>query len=194
MDVTVSTIHSGDLAFGGGLLSLGWIAWIVVILVGLVVWVGLARSSLVQGGQMERSDRVPQLYGYSVCLIALVVMLVNVSTIIDRVFTLSDPLSGGDRFGWGGGAVLSSFEAYKATMDRGVYRPPGADAAPAEPKPTDAELRARFEALRADQIARSRNDARRDLTSGVLMILVAGALFLWHWRWLRRAATPPATT
>ena len=191
MDVTVSTIHSDGFLFGGGLASLGTIGWILAILVGLVVWVVLARSSLVHGGQMERSDRVPQLYGYSVCLIAIVVMLVNVSTIIDRLFTLSDPLSAADRYGFYGGVVFSSFESYKATMDRANFRPPGTEAASTDPKPTDAELRTRYEALRADQIARSRNDARRDLTTSILMLLIAGVLFLRHWRWLRRPVAAP---
>jgi hypothetical protein len=72
-------------------------------------------------------------------------------------------------------------------MDRMNFPAPGATAAPSQPKLSDAELRARYEALRADQIARSRNDARRDLTSSLLVLLISCALFLWHWRWLRRS-------
>lgn len=172
---------SGDAAFTGGIIS--GLFWVAVGL-GVVLWVVLARSSLVHGGEMERSDRVPQLYGYTVCLIALVVMLTNVSSIVNRSFTLSDPLAGDNTYGWG--AVLTSFEAYKATVGRmDAMGPPGSTASSA-PKPTDAELRAQFEALRSDRIARSRLDARRDMTNSILMLLVAGALFVWHWRWVRR--------
>ena len=191
----IVTFHQVSSDSWGFLGSIGTLPWTLIIVLGIVVWVALARSSLVHGGQMERSDRVPQLYGYSICLIAIVVMLANVGAIIDRIFTLSDPLSGADRYGWNGGVVFSSFEAYKATMDRANFPTPGANAAPSQPKLSDAELRARFEALRADQIARSRNDARRDLTSSLLLLLISGALFLWHWRWLRRstaAANPTA--
>ena len=133
---------------------------------------------------MERSDRVPQLYGYSVCLIAIVVMLVNVSSIVNQSFTLGNPLAS-DRYGWGG-AVLTSFEAYKATMNRMDGPAVATAAASNAPKPTDAELRAQFEALRADQIVRARLEARRDMTNSILMLLVAAALFVWHWRWVRR--------
>lgn len=183
--VTYTRISS----FDGGMVgtSATWVFWIALVLVGIIVWVTLARSSLVHGGEMERSDRVPQLYGYSVCLIAIVVMLVNVTSLVNTVFALSDPLAG-NRFGWGG-AVLTSFEAYKATRDQ--ERPPmmSAPAAPS-PVPTDAELRARYEALRADQIARSRLEAQREITNSVILLIICAALFAWHWRWVRRAERP----
>ena len=133
---------------------------------------------------MERSDRVPQLYGYSVCLIAIVVMLVNVSSLVNQSFTLSNPLAS-DRYGWGG-AVLTSFETYRATMSRMESPAFPTAAASNAPKLTDAELRAQYEALRADQIARARLEARRDMTNSILMLAIAAALFAWHWRWVRR--------
>ena len=49
------------------------------------------------------------------------------------------------------------------------------------------ELRARYEALRADQIARSRLEARREITNSVILLVICAALFAWHWRWVRRA-------
>jgi hypothetical protein len=181
--VTFDATSSTDWFLGP---SLGWLPWVALVVVGLIAWIALARSSLVHGGEMERSDRVPQLYGYSVCLIAIVVMLVNVSSIVNTTFTLSDPLASNAAFGWGG-AILTSFEAYKATMDRAPMVMPSTSAEVTAPKLTDAELRARYEALRADHMARTRLDARRDITESILMLLIAAALFAWHWRWVRRS-------
>ncbi len=141
---------------------------------------------------MERPERIAQLYGYSVCLIAIVVMLVSISSIVDKAFTLSDPLaSAGGPFGWGGGPVLTSFESYKATVNRvAAPVPPGGRDSTA-PRPTDAALRARYDVLRADQLRRSRLDAQRGLTSSVLLLLISAALFWFHWRWVRRSGGPP---
>ena len=162
--------------------------WGAALAVGLGLWLLLARSSLVRGGSMERPERVPQLYGYAVCLIGIVVMLVTVGSIVDKVFTLADPLTSTGRYGWVGGASLTSFESYKATYERVMPPVPMVEGRPAErPRPTDAELRAQYQALRADQIARARHDARRELTGSALMFLLAAALFWWHWRWVRGA-------
>lgn len=44
---------------------------ILLAIVLVAAWVILAASRFVQGGVMERPERVPQLYGYTVCLVAL---------------------------------------------------------------------------------------------------------------------------
>ncbi|MFL5617984.1 MAG: hypothetical protein ACJ79A_06250 [Gemmatimonadaceae bacterium] len=184
-------IISGDSPIGWGFMfdnALSPLLWLAFLIIGIIAWVALARSSLVHGGEMERSDRVPQLYGYSVCLIAIVVMLVNVASLVNTAFTLSDPLAS-NRFGWGG-AVLTSFEAYKATMDQGRPTMASAPGTSPPPPPTDAELRARYEALRTDQIARSKLEARREMTNSVILLIISAALFAWHWRWVRRAEHP----
>jgi hypothetical protein len=160
----------------------------VFLFVGVVAWVAVARSSLLHGDDMERTDRVPQLYGYTVCLIAIVVMLTNVGSIIDKVFTLSDPLASNAAYGWNG-VVLSSFDAYRATVDRAPFPTPTGEASAPAAKPSDEELHRRYDALRADQIARVRLDARRELTSSIVLFVIALGLFLWHWRWVRAGRT-----
>lgn len=143
---------------------------------------------------MERSDRVPQLYGYSVCLIAIVVMLVNVTSLVNTAFTLSDPLASRGEFGWGS-PVLTSFEAFKATADRlQVMTAPPTGTVSTTEKLSEAELRARYEALRADQLIRTKFEARRQITTSILLLLLATGLFLWHWRWVRGAARESTTS
>jgi hypothetical protein len=45
--------------------------------------------------------------------------------------------------------------------------------------------RRRFEALRADRVDANRLQAWRRLVGNGLTMLIAVALFAWHWSWLR---------
>ena len=133
-------------------------------------------------------NRVPQLYGYSVCLVALLTALFSITSIINNVFRLSNPIYAEER--WAPfGASLDSFEAYKATYQREpVYR------GTSEPTPADtlseAGLRRRYDALRAERIATGRFAAQRGLTSSFIMFFISVGLFIVHWRWLKRRVEP----
>jgi hypothetical protein len=169
----------------------GLIFSIIAALVLIAAWVILAASRFVQGGVVERPERVPQLYGYTVCLIALIWGLTSAVSIVEDALSLSAPeLRGASEFGWE--PSVTSFEAFRATYDRA--RRMGA------PDPRDAqldtvpelELRRRYEALRADRIRRARFEARRELVTGTLSLAIAVVLFVFHWRWLRRRVGAPA--
>jgi hypothetical protein len=137
----------------------------------------------------ERIERVQQLYGYAVCLIAVVVVLISVNSLVNQAFLFSNPLVASSRYGWGEGP-LTSYEAYRAARSRNRAVPSTPDApggAAQGQEPTEAELRAEFETLRADAMARARFEASRELTQSIVMLLLAVALFWWHWRWVRGA-------
>jgi hypothetical protein len=168
-----------------------WGALRTVLLVLVVaVWGAAVIVIGFKGGRVDRPNRVPQLYGYTVCLVALITLLITVPAIVDNLFTFSNPAQGQTRFGFG--ASLGSFEAYKASQRQGrgmAEAVAGRDVA-AESPVSDAELRTRYEALRADQIASNLFDARRSLVRNGLLLALAVGLFVGHWRWLRRM---PAT-
>ena len=134
----------------------------------------------------DRPSRVQQLYGYAVCLIAIVTLLVSINGLVNAAFERADPLRAGNRYGVEGS--LTSFEAFRATQrpEAGPGAPQAQPAAAAPDAPSEAELRARYEALRADQIAQVRFQATRSIVSSLLLIVLALGLFVWHWRWLRR--------
>jgi hypothetical protein len=136
---------------------------------------------------MDRANRVAQLYGYTVCLVALVTILITLPAIVDNFFTLSNPAQGDTRFGFG--ASLGSFEAYKASQRQGggVAERLGGRPGGEEPPPSEEELRRRYEALRADHIASNLFHARRSLVRSGILLALALALFVSHWRWVRRA-------
>ena len=95
---------------------------------------------------MEKPNRVPQIYGYTVCVIAVVTFLICASVIVNNVFDLANPIQGGLGFE----SSLSSFEAYKATYQRdqrGVVVGGAASEVRADTA-TEATLRKRYSSVR----------------------------------------------
>jgi hypothetical protein len=166
----------------------------VFLVLVIVVW-GVAVIVIgFKGGRVDRANRVPQLYGYTICLVAVITVLITLPGLVDNFFTLSNPAHGDTRFGFG--ASLGSFEAYKASQnqDEGVGEAlADRRARPEDPPPSDEELRRRYEALRADQIASNLFEARRSLVSNGILLVLALALFIGHWRWLRRVPSEPSS-
>jgi hypothetical protein len=128
----------------------------------------------------EKPNRVPQIYGYTVCLITVVAFLISINGIVDASFTLANPMHGP----YGHVDGLASFESYEASRgermvaDRNV-----------PPDTTSFETRRRrYEALRADRIDANRLQAWRRLVGNGLTMLIAIGLFAWHWGWLRARA------
>ena len=125
----------------------------------------------------EKPNRIPQIYGYTVCLIAVVAFLISINGIVDASFTLANPLHG--QYGHIEG--MDSFDAYEATR---VERTPVERNAPTDTTSLDTRRR-RYEALRADRIQANRLQAWRRLVGSGLTMLIAIGLFAWHWAWLR---------
>jgi hypothetical protein len=146
------------------------------------------------------SSRIAQAYGYAVCFITVIVMLIGIKQVVDSAFDLSDPIRA-ENGGYGRtGRPLTSFEVYKLDARRQTEpRPQGTTQAVVPPgkavsdtTSSDAELRSRYEAERDDVIGNSRFRAIRSLVGNVLLIALAAILFGIHWRWLKgRAAEQP---
>ncbi|MEX2177482.1 MAG: hypothetical protein WD801_02150 [Gemmatimonadaceae bacterium] len=138
---------------------------------------------------MSRPTWIAPLYGYLVCVIAVVTFLVNVSGFVDAMFDRANPLAGRGAYGPNGGS-LTSFESFSATYES--QRPPPTStrarlepAAPADTL-TTAQMRTRYEALRADAIQQTRHQAMQKLVKSGLLILLSVVLFAFHWTWVRR--------
>jgi hypothetical protein len=137
---------------------------------------------------MDRINRfIAQVYGYAVCLITVIVMLISIKGTIDAGFDLSNPLRAEGGYGRFGGP-LTSFELYKMQA-RGQIpseRYPGPDRPKAVADSlSDAQLRQLFDAERDAQIGSAKFRATRNLVSGILFMVLAGVLFAIHWRWLK---------
>lgn len=168
------------MAFSAGP-SMAFVTAMFLVILLIVVWFIVATAGALKGGSVETPNRMAQMYGYTVCLIAVVVAIASVASLIDAAFDRAYPLQDEYMFG----ASLSSFEAYKATYSR--------ERAAMGPGPvavldtaSDETLRSRYDALVQDRITAARYRTSKKLVTSGLLLLVAVGLFGVHWRWVRR--------
>jgi hypothetical protein len=142
---------------------------------------------------MERTNRIQQLYGYVVCLIAVITFLIAASSLVNAVFDLMRPQNTMMY-----GPEAASYEAYK--LDRqervaSVQQRGGPQVA----IPPDSELRRSYEDQRRAREETARWQATKSIVTSGIMLCIAAMLFATHWRWVRRiaeregTATPPTS-
>ena len=146
----------------------------------LLAWLFMSATHAIRGDTVEKPNRMAQFYGFTVCLLTIVVGLVTISSIIGTMFDRANPLESNGTFG----ESLTSFEAYKATAnDRfAVMRRVGDSTRVV----TDSSLRVEYESRVRDRLAHVRYETSKSLVTNALLLLVAIVLFGLHWRWLRR--------
>jgi hypothetical protein len=147
---------------------------------------------------MDRTNsRIAQVYGYAVCFITVIVILISIKSVVDAVIDLSDPIRA-DAGAYGrSGRSLSSFELYKLDAQRDPRAPMPVGAAPTKVQTdnlSDTDLRRLYEAEREQAIGNVKFRAMRTLIGSGLLIIVALILFVVHWRWLRERDVVAATT
>jgi hypothetical protein len=138
------------------------------------------------------NSRIPQAYGYAVCLITVIVMLIGIKQVVDAAIDLSDPIRAeGSRMG----RTLTNFEVYKVENKRQASERMGPNPTPAavasaksatDSVASDAELRRLYDAERETAIGNARFRATRSLIGNLLLTILAAVLFGIHWRWLKR--------
>lgn len=154
------------------------------------------------------NNRISQAYGYAVCFITVIVMLIGIKQVVDAAFDLSDPIrANGGGYGVMGRSI-TNFELYKAEAKRqpdargtpnGPDRPAvrvdqpasaGTSRAAADTV-SDAELRRLYDAEREQVIGNVHFRATRSLVGNLLLIVLAAVVFGVHWRWLKRHDAVP---
>src|SRR5437016_2112095 len=85
-------VVAGSALIGGNNNPFGISLIVLLALIMIAAWVILAGSRFIQGGAVERPERVPQLYGYTACLIGLVWALVSLCSIVSNAISLTDPV------------------------------------------------------------------------------------------------------
>ena len=157
----------------------------------IAAWIILAGSRFVQGGVVERPERVPQLYGYTMCLVGLLWALSSIIGLVESAQALSAPAYHRQNE-FGIEPSITSFEAFRLTYDRARrFSAPDPSESKLDTVP-ESELKHRYDIYRADRIAATEVEARQSLVTKGMSLLLAAGLFAFHWRWLRRRSTAPA--
>ncbi len=120
-------------------------------------------------------SKAAQVYGYVVCVIAVVAFLIAVTGVVNSLIDLNAPLYAG----FNQDVSLASFEAYKVDAMSSISE----DAAYI---PTDAELKKMYDAAREDEIGRRSHQTRKNLITNITVIVVSLILFMTHWIWIVR--------
>jgi hypothetical protein len=151
-------------------------------------WFFMAATLVFRGDNVDKPNRMGQFYGYSVCLIAVIVVLATISSLLGTTFDRAHPLESGRMFG----ESLSSFDAFKAERAQRNEMDMQAGMARRDTVP-DAALRTEYDGLVKQRLASVQYEIEKSLVTSGIMLLVAIVLFVVHWRWLRRTngAAPP---
>lgn len=143
------------------------------------------------------NSRIAQVYGYAVCFITVIVILVTIKSVVDALIDLTDPIAA-ESDGYGrSGRSLSSFELYKLDTRRDPRAPAAGPVTPLNAKPdslSDRELRRLYDAEREQAIRNVKFRALRTLVGSVLLMIVSVILFVVHWRMLRERDDVSAAT
>ena len=151
------------------------------LLILAAAWFFMAATLVFRGENMDKPNRMAQFYGFSVCLLAIIVGLFTIASLLGATFDRAHPLESSSMFG----ESLSSFDAYKASRGQRNEMEQRAGMARTDTV-SDAALRAQYDGLVQDRMARVRYESAKTFVTSGLMLLVAIVLFAVHWRWLRR--------
>lgn len=134
------------------------------------------------------TSRIQQIYGYLVCLIAIVTILISSASLVDAVFNLSRP-EGVSRYG---GLTMDNdgynYESFRLQrIERASIQQEKTNRT--DLVPSDEAIRAEFDQRKAATEASERWQTKKDLGTSSLSLIIAILLFLIHWRWLKSIAS-----
>jgi hypothetical protein len=132
---------------------------------------------------MTKGNIISQTYGYIVCLVTVLVFLFNLPNLVKAIINISDI-----DYARGAPSVLTeSYEKWKFDFLKTYFRDYGdKDMSKIVKVPEKAEL---MEIFKSEKTAARRSfkvELIQDLIKDILLVFVSLALFLFHWKWLRK--------
>lgn len=128
--------------------------------------------------EKEKSQRIQMIYGYAVCLVAVITFLISITAMVYALMDLSDPINSYRTYG-GDSPSLASFENYKVDIIKATDPAHGLEL-------DDATLNSMYESAKMDAIAKVKHQSMRSIIVNGLVLLICIVLFITHLMWMRR--------
>jgi hypothetical protein len=130
---------------------------------------------------MKKSKIITNIYGYAVCLTAMIVFLICIGQLVVAFIDLGDPLHSGWRDSES--PSLASYENYKADiLNSGKMKNTTSE----NYIPDDRTLRKMYKSALNDKIASENHRTVRDIYVNIILLLISIVLFYFHWQWMRK--------
>jgi hypothetical protein len=131
---------------------------------------------------MEKTQRIAQIYGYLVCLVAVITFLISITQLVNSLIDLGDPIHAG----WNPADApsLASYENYKMDILKSSNKTN--ESANAVYVPDERTLQAMYQAARNDKILLEKHRANRTIILNGLLVVICILLFITHWRWMNK--------
>lgn len=126
---------------------------------------------------MEKKSKVPLVYGFAVCLVAVVTFIICVAGFVNAYIDLDDPLYAERDFT--NAPSLASFENYKMDIMKAGEQEKSYS-------PDDEILVKMYESAKTDKIRSVKHRTMNNLVVNAILLVICVSLFTTHWTWMRR--------
>ena len=129
---------------------------------------------------MEKSSKIPQIYGYTICLVAVITFLISMTALINAYIDKGDPLHAS---AYNMNENLASFEIYRMSVLKQTKNEGETNSG--NYIPDNVEIKAMYDAAINQKITTANHANRRTLIVNRFLVLLSLLLFATHWFWLR---------
>ena len=128
--------------------------------------------------EKEKSQKIQMIYGYAVCLVTVITLLISVTSMVYALMDLTDPINAHRTYGKDAPS-LASYENYKIDILKSIDPEHGIEL-------DDTTLNSMYDAAKQDAIAKVKHNAYRSVIVNGLVLLICIILFTTHMMWMRK--------
>ena len=132
---------------------------------------------------MEKPSKIPQIYGYTICVIAVITLLISLTLLIEAYIDKGAPLHASS---YRMNENLASFEVYRMNVLKQTKNE--GESTSSNYMPNNAEIKAMYEAAINQKITTANHENKRTRIVNGFLVILCLLLFSTHWIWLRNLA------